>query len=96
MDSLTSMSVESSAEPVVCAGEFTGAVVVTRGTTLVVVGRVVTGAGVVTTGFGATTGGAAGGGGGGAMSAGGATVVADMGTAGSAEEVSTLVGFSSD
>jgi hypothetical protein len=80
---------------VVRAGELTGAVVVTGDACLVVGGSVVTGADVVTTGLGVTTGGAAGGGGG-AISAGRAVVIVGMGTAGSAEVLSTLVGVSSD
>lgn len=75
---------------VVCAGEFTDVLAVTRGATFVVVGgSVVTVVGAVTTGFGATTGGAGRGGG-------GAVVIAGIGAAGSAEVVSTLVGVPSD
>jgi hypothetical protein len=74
---------------VVCAG----AVVVTFGTGLVVVGNVVTGA--LTTGRGPTTGGG-GGGGGGAMNAGGAVDNAGVTAVGLAEVVSTLVGVSLD
>jgi hypothetical protein len=74
---------------VVCAG----AVVVTFGTRLMVVGNVVTGA--LTTGCGPTTAGG-GGGGGGAMNAGGAVDNAGMAAVGSAEVVSTLAGVSLD
>ena len=76
---------------VVCAG----AVVVTFGTGLVVVGNVVTGnvvTGALTTGRGPTTGG----GGGGATKAGGAVDNAGTAAVGSAEVVSTLVGVSLD
>jgi hypothetical protein len=71
---------------VVCAG----AVVVTFGTGLVVVGNVVTG--VLTTGRGPTIGG----GGGGGMNAGGAVDNAGTAAVGSADVVSTPVGVSFD